>query len=104
MSFDLEAHIERQRWFSRYTFGPGARTDGILDHLAKEMLEITDAPNDLEEWIDVIILGIDGAWRAGYSPKQIATALAAKQIVNEGRKWPDWRASDTEKAIEHERS
>ena len=26
-------HLERQRSFSTATFGPGARTDGVLDHI-----------------------------------------------------------------------
>ena len=99
--FDLVSHIDRQIIFSRATFGPGHRTAGVIDHIRKELIEIEDNPNDLEEWIDVIILGIDGAWRAGYTPKEIAAALAAKQVRNEARNWPDWHTVSTEEAIEH---
>lgn len=35
-------------------------------------------------------LTLRGAWRAGFSPEQIALAIAAKQERNESRKWPDW--------------
>jgi hypothetical protein len=49
----------------------------------------------------VIILAIDGAARAGFSPQDISDALDAKQTINENRKWPDWRTVDPDKAIEH---
>lgn len=102
--FDLAAHLERQRAFSRKTFGPGNRTAGVIDHIRKELREIEADPTDIEEWIDVIILALDGAWRAGYEPAQIVEAIVAKQAKNEKRRWPDWRAADPDKAIEHDRS
>lgn len=58
----------------------------------------------LSEWIDVAILALDGAWRAGYSPSEIISALVAKQTKNESRQWPDWRTAPTDKAIEHVRA
>jgi hypothetical protein len=102
--FDLIYHIYRQRKFSEETFGPGERAQGIVDHIRKELAEILAAPTDLMEWVDVILLAIDGAWRAGYSPEQIAVGLAQKQARNESRKWPDWRTAELGKAIEHIRA
>ena len=104
MTYDLVAHLHRQRAFSERTFGPGHRTKGVLDHIRKELREIENAPTDLCEWIDVALLAFDGAWRAGYSADEIAAAFAAKQIRNEARQWPDWRTADPDKAIEHNRS
>lgn len=101
---DLIAHLHRQRDFSLRTFGPGARVDGVLDHIEKELQEVRENPTDLEEWIDVVMLALDGAWRAGYSPEQIAIQLEAKQTKNENRDWPDWRTSNPNKAIEHIKS
>lgn len=101
---NLVGHLYRQRSFSEKTFGPGARTKGVLDHLRKELQEIEKKPQDLSEWIDVVLLALDGAWRAGHSPEEIAKALAAKQKKNEQRKWPDWRTQSPDKAIEHDRS
>ncbi len=103
-TFDFEAHLARQAAFSALTFGPGARTEGICDHIRKELAEVAAAPGDLKEWIDVAILALDGAWRCGATPAQIVEALVAKQIKNEGRAWPDWRIADPAKAIEHDRS
>lgn len=99
--FDLVAHLERQRHFSFKTFGPGSRTRGVVDHIRKELIEIEQAPHDLEEWADLILLALDGAWRSGHSPEQIALAIGLKQSKNEGRDWPDWRLADPDRAIEH---
>jgi hypothetical protein len=99
--FDLVAHLERQRQFSFHTFGPGARTAMVINHIRKELIEVEAAPFDLEEWVDVILLALDGAWRTGARPEQIVAAIQAKQATNEGRQWPDWRTSDPDKAIEH---
>jgi hypothetical protein len=97
-------HLQRQREFSARTFGPGQRTDGVLDHITKELDEIRADPCDVSEWVDVIILAFDGAWRAGWEPQQIIDAIVAKQQQNERRTWPDWRTADPGKAIEHVRS
>ena len=102
--FDLVAHLERQRAFSLKTFGPGARTLGVTDHISKELDEIRADPTDIREWVDVIILAFDGAWRAGWEPTEIVKAIVAKQAKNETRAWPDWRTADPNKAIEHDRS
>jgi dATP/dGTP diphosphohydrolase len=101
MPFDLLAHLYRQRDWSRRTFGPGGRARGVIDHIRKELREIGARPDDLEEWIDVVILAFDGAWRAGHEPNEIITALVRKQEQNEARTWPDWRTQPTDRAIEH---
>lgn len=99
--FDLVTHLHRQRDFSERTFGPGARTAGVIDHIRKELVEVEMAPDDVTEWVDVVLLALDGAWRSGHSPEQIAAAIAAKQAKNEARNWPDWRTAEPGKAICH---
>ncbi|MBL8511512.1 MAG: DUF550 domain-containing protein [Betaproteobacteria bacterium] len=101
--FDLVSHLYRQCAFSEKTFGPGERSIGLIDHISKELLEIAAAPHDLMEWVDVVILALDGAWRAGHSPEAIAQAIADKQAINESRTWPDWRQAAPGRAIEHVR-
>lgn len=103
IKFDLVAHLQRQREFSERTFGPGARTAGVIDHIRKELSEIEAKPHDVFEWVDVTLLALDGAWRAGFTPEEIAAAISAKQIRNESRDWPDWRTAELGKAIEHVR-
>lgn len=97
-------HLAHQREWSTQTFGPGSRTLGVLDHIRKELAEIEADPTDLAEWVDVIILAFDGAWRAGWEPQQIIDAIKAKQAKNEARKWPDWRTMSPDAAIEHDRT
>lgn len=101
MRLDLINFIYEQMKFSLKTFGPGGRDNGIIDHIKKELKEIEAAPGDLEEWIDVIILAIDGAWRAGHKPEFIAAKLVEKHHKNRSRSWPDWRTAEPGKAIEH---
>jgi hypothetical protein len=93
--------IERQRRWSRLIFGPGRRTNGLIKHIRKELKEIIDDPTDLEEWVDIMILAIDGAWRHGASAEEIVAMYHVKMQKNRDRKWPDWRDSDEDHAIEH---
>lgn len=102
--FDFVSHLYRQRHFSRKTFGPGARVAGVTDHIAKELAEVRTSGGALYEWVDVIILGLDGALRSGASPEEIIVAIVEKQARNEARQWPDWRTADPDKAIEHVRT
>lgn len=112
---DLAEHMKRQMAFSRATYGPGERTQGVCDHIAKEIEEIENSPDGglrSNEWVDVVILGLDGMWRAlaeeGTTwediPHVIAHLICCKQDRNEQRDWPDWRTADPNKAIEHVRS
>ncbi|MCT7342173.1 DUF550 domain-containing protein [Pseudomonas aeruginosa] len=80
------------------SFGPGSRAAGVVDHIRKELREIEEAPGDLAEWIDVVILALDGAWRTGATPAQIIDALVAKQTKNEARTWPDWRTAPADRS------
>ena len=102
--FNIFAHLRHQREWSERTFGPGRRTAGVCDHIRKELAEVEANPDDAQEWIDVIILALDGAWRAGLSPEQIVGGIIAKQAKNERRQWPDWRTAPLDKAIEHDRT
>lgn len=104
MRFDLSAHLHRQIAASKKMFGPDISDEklrGITSHIRKEADEVEQDPRDLIEWIDIVILAFDGAWRAGYTPDQIIEALVFKQNKNESRKWPDWRTVSPETPIEH---
>lgn len=87
--------------WSKVAYGPGKRTKGILDHIRKELNEIEDDPDDLEEWIDVILLALNGAQRLDVGGKAIIEMLYTKIEKNARRTWPDWRTADPDKAIEH---
>jgi hypothetical protein len=95
------AHLQHQRDWSTQTFGPGDRTIGIMAHIEKEFAEILLDPTDGKEWCDVVILALDGAWRAGMQPQEIIDWLIEKQSINERREWPDWKTFTNGEAIEH---
>lgn len=78
--------VEKEIW-SRETFGEGQRTEGVVKHIQKELEEILAAPDDPTEWVDVILLGMDGFWRAGGESALLFEALRAKQDINYARKW-----------------
>lgn len=94
-------HIDKQRVWSLETFGPGDRTYGLISHITKELAEIENDPQDLYEWVDVIILALDGAWRSGFDSQRIIDAIIEKQDINYKRNWPDWRGYSNGEAIEH---
>lgn len=112
---DLKQHLIRQMAFSHATFGPGERTEGVIDHIRKELVEVEEANGESSEWVDVVILALDGLTRRlAYSldngnirrdPKEVAqivcNMIEGKQTRNEGRTWPDWRTAEKGKAIEH---
>lgn len=41
---DITAHLTRQAAWARSTFGPGARDEGIIDHITGEFEEILEIP------------------------------------------------------------
>lgn len=112
---DLQNHLARQMVFSRATFGPGARTEGVLDHLTKEMVEVRDSvgtAKHISECVDMVILSLDLLTRAIWAGAnyQISAdeaagdachAILTKQQKNERRNWPDWRSAPDDVAIEH---
>lgn len=101
---DILSYFERQIAWSRETFGPALRTKGVIDHIKKELLEIERDPRDLSEWVDVVILAMDGFWRHGGKASDLLPALLEKQRKNMARTWPDWRTMSEDQAIEHDRS
>lgn len=89
--------------WSRETFGPGLRDEGIVEHIRKELVEIEQATTDYEkmsEWIDVWILATDALHRHGLTTEEIFDLAFAKYQKNKRRKWPDWRKFKG-RAIEH---
>lgn len=123
--YDFQAHLTRQCTFSRATFGPDERREGVINHILEELDEVRDASTQADvcaEWTDVAILGLDGLMRAsrqllietrkqagidGEPPTSQVAELALslivqKQELNELRTWPDWRTMGTDEAIGHD--
>lgn len=113
---DLRTHLARQIAFSRATFGPGERRAGVADSINmklrwKILVPDVDAAEAASEWVDVVILALDGLTRALVTagvewpdvPAKACRMIEAKQARNETRIWPDWRKADPNRAIEHMR-
>lgn len=102
MKLTLEEYLSKHKQWSLHTFGTGERTTGILKHLHKELEEISKNPTDLFEWIDVIILALDGYWRHGGDTENILKYLEIKQTKNFNRSWVIPVCEDD--PIEHDRT
>ncbi len=91
--------IQWQKDWATKTFGEGDHALGLTEHIQKEIKEIKENPFDVEEWIDVIILAMEGAWRTGASVSEVSDVFKMKMRKNERRLWPT--ENDPNKAIEH---
>lgn len=110
---ELVMFLKRAIAFSRATYGPGCRTDGVITHIRRELKEIKEADNSedrAKEWVDIIILGFDGLWRELHYTQKTPWHTIARDIVvlwqlkqdkNEQRDWPNWRDNDGTTPIEH---
>ncbi|TVQ81776.1 MAG: DUF550 domain-containing protein [Micavibrio sp.] len=72
--------------FSNRTFGKG-RLDAKLLHLAEEVGELAETPDDLMEWADCMILLLGAAGEAGLDMDDLHRAVAEKMEINSKRKW-----------------
>lgn len=83
---DLVHLLREMLVWSKETFGCGIRTEPILKHIEMEVKEVRDSKGeDPYEWIDIIILAMDGALNAGYTPEEIAFFLRNKFEKNKKR-------------------
>ena len=115
---NLKKHLIRQMAFSKATYGPGTRTNGVLDHIKKEVEEVRESGGSADEWVDLVILSLDGLTRqlsfCNHQSQRVETSaniaqvacnmIVGKQDRNENRTWPDWRTMNADKAIEHDRT
>ena len=98
--FDLAKFTDEKFEWSLSTFGREVTTEGVVNHIRKELVEILDDPSDLEEWVDVIFLALDGASRAGYSGADVVGAVLKKYDKNIRRRWEKTRDGH----FEHDRT
>jgi hypothetical protein len=98
---DLIEYLDRHKLWSMDALGLGPHTAALIEHITTELNEIRADPLDLEEWIDIIILAIDGAWRAGHTSAAIQDALFAKQRKNIARRWPDPATHPPDRHFQH---
>ena len=98
----LADYLHEAKEFSERTFGKGRRTLGVTKHIEKEIAEVRAKPDDLTEWVDIIILACDGYWRHGGQPENLLADMLAKLAKNKARVWPTPTSED--EPVEHDRS
>lgn len=97
---DEQVLTEFKEW-NFNTYGPGERLTGTIEHIKNELEEIEKEPHDLVEWVDVMMLAINGALRHGHEPQAIIDAFHKKFDINKKRKWKDWREVPEGEPITH---
>ena len=102
-AFDLADWFDAKARWSAEVFGPETgpqRYEAVVAHIRKELVEIERDPADLEEWCDVVMLAMDGAWRsAGADGAAFVAMLEGKHAINLVRVW----RRDDDGVIEHVR-
>lgn len=101
-TLDLQRFLQDFHNWSLATFGTGKRTSAVLQHIRRELAEVEREPDELSEWVDVILLAFNGAMRRGATPRQVCAALVAKHLINQDRLWPATGADD--EVMEHIRT
>jgi hypothetical protein len=76
----FEAYYARQIKLLHQSRCHALRAKGFIDHSTKELREISGAPHDLSEWVDVVILAMDDFWRHGGKPEDLILALIRRMI------------------------
>src|SRR5690242_2810902 len=86
MSEFLNFLEDKKRWSYR-TFGEGYKLEKICKHIEAELVEVRQTPTDLYEWVDLILLALDGALRVAKSPMAVLVAIYKKHQINVDRRW-----------------
>ena len=97
---DKEAIEDFKNW-NFNTYGPGERLTGTIEHIKEELTEIEKEPHDIVEWVDVIMLAMNGALRHGHEPQDIIDAFFKKLEKNKARKWQNWQEVPEGQPIKH---
>lgn len=92
--------LDKRYGWSLGTFGRGCQTKRLIAHIQCELKEIETAPVDLMEWVDLILLALDGAARAGHSSKAVINGIHEKHEINLKREWSK-REGDEESPFFH---
>lgn len=93
-AFSFMHWIYVQWKWSKKTFGAGRRTKGIIAHMRKELEEVEQNPDDLIEWVDLVMLSLDGYWRHGGTFATLVRDLERKQKINKRRVYPFPQSED----------
>jgi hypothetical protein len=97
--FEFNRFMEERREWALKQF-PTQSCESVCRHIEKELTEIRACNTDLVEWIDVVLLAMEGYCRSGGNASDIFSAMKAKHAVNLTRKW---QKPNGDEPIEHVR-
>ena len=86
--------------WARETFGDSTISSKFA-HLMKELVEISENPQDVTEWADAFLLLMDASAFAGFTMDEIFRACVEKHAINRARKWGE---PDEHGVVEHVRT
>lgn len=108
----LASFMGRAAEWSDRVFGEGPRTQRLCNYIRRELAEVEANPMDAVEWVDVIMLAMDGfrrvyqAQSSGGSPEEAASCLMeeldSKLAACELREWNIPESEDD--PVEHVRN
>jgi dATP/dGTP diphosphohydrolase len=84
--------------WSDSTFGAGRPATTPLHHLAKEVAELIEAPQDRMEYADCLMLLLDAYRMSGGSADDLIDACYQKLAINQKR---EWGQPDENGVVEH---
>lgn len=87
--------------WSDSTFGAGRPATTPLHHLAKEVAELIESPEDRMEYADCLMLLLDAYRMCGGSADDLVAACYEKLAINQERAWGQ---PDENGVVEHIRS
>lgn len=90
LGINLNCLAEDQAAWSQAVFGCDSQRGpiGPLKHLEKEAVEAQENPEDEFEYADCLLLVLDAARRAGFSPLSLVKTARDKMVINKQRSWP----------------
>lgn len=94
----LATFMDRLQVVSRKQFGEGKRTGSLTKKISQELEEVIAQPDDLEEWVDILILAMDGYWRHGGTSEWLLHDLHNKLCVVAERTYPK---TDEDTPVQH---
>lgn len=101
MSLDVLLMVKRE--WSLSVFGPDYTYGELLAHIRKEVAEVAANPNDTTEWIDIILLAMDGYWRANDRTSRAQNLMRDLAAKVEENKYRQWERSAPGEPMEHKR-
>lgn len=92
-----------QAEWSQAVFGPDDERGpiGALKHLRDEVDETLNAPDDVSEYADCLLLTIESARRAGFSVDELLAAAERKHVRNRCRRWPTIGEQTADEPVRH---